>query len=380
MIKATKPRKTKAVRQSRYCKNPECKKQFKVALTSRKLYCKPTCSTKVQIMRRPRVNRLDKARGTPFMFYLARECKRAGTLEILRGHTAESLVELYGVWKYSFRANQYGEVRDFEISHIAPVESGSSIGLLCAENLCVSPKSMNKAHGTTHFGYGKKISRASIASSHSVKSAEAEKAVLDRVIAYLGEQVVDDLVRIAKLQPSQRLKHMSWLNDHLDPFNPEHRKHIDALDGMSTKALSDLKHELQHLLPSSFAVKRYVFQSFDVLRHELERLVQYRPELSALVEQIKSVDSMMPVRVTWDVHSEEEQALFDLLHGKELDQVHEVIDSMISRNTPAVEAETDCDVLFDGSVERVLGYAPLKIPFHAIQYASGTRLTLESPY
>lgn len=374
MTKATTRAKSKAVQKTRRCKNPDCKKPFRPT-NVRNLYCEKACATRVQNKKRPRVSRLDKARGTPFMFYLARECKRAGTLEILKGHTAESLADLYGVWKYSFRANQYGEVRDFEISHIAPVESGSSIGLLCAENLCVAPKSMNKAHGTTHFGHGKKVSRASIASVHGVKSTETEKAVRDRVISYLGEQVVDDLVLIAKLQPSKKLQYLNWLNDHLDPFNPEHRKHIDALDGMSTKALSDLKSELQHLLPGSFAVKRYVFQSFDVLRHELERFVQYRPDLLELVERMQEVDALMPLRAKWSVQSEEEQALFDLLHGKEFDVVSGILDDMISRNTPAVEAECD-----DDGLERVLAYAPLKIPFHAIASESGTAYTLAAPY
>ncbi|WP_085677817.1 MULTISPECIES: hypothetical protein [unclassified Pseudomonas] len=371
MTKATQATKTKAVRKTRRCKNPDCKKPFSTS-NAKKLYCNSTCATRVQNKKRPRVDRLDKARRTPFFFYLARECKRAGTLEILTGHTAATLTHLYNVWKYAFRANQYGSVRDFEISHIAPVENG---GLLHAENLCLAPKSMNKAHGTSHFGYGKKISRTGIASAYAVKASEAEGSVLDRVISYIGEQVVEEFVRIAKLQPSQRFKHMDWLNDHLDPFNPEHRKHIDALDGMSTKALSDLKNELQHLLPGSFAVKRYVFQSFDVLRHELERFVQYRPDLSVIVERMQEVDALMPLRAKWSVQSEEEQALFDLLHGKEFDVVSGILDDMISRNTPAVEAECD-----DDGLERVLAYAPLKIPFHAIASESGTAYTLAAPY
>lgn len=333
MTKAAPRTKTKPARQSRYCKNPDCKKQFKVAPTSRKLYCKSACSTKVQIMKRPRVNRLEKARRTPFMFYLARECKRAGTLEILRGHTAESLVELYGVWKYSFRANQYGGVRDFEISHIAPVESGSSIGLLCAENLCVSPKGLNKAHGTTHFGYGKKISRASIASEHGVRSAEAEKVVLDRVIASLGEQVVDDLVRIAKLQPSQRFKHLDWLNEHLDLFNPEHRKYIDVLDGMSTKALSDLVGKFQENESSAFPIKKYVFKSCDVLMRELERHAAYRDDLQDLAADIAMVREHKQFR-PWMVTPDDEQALFDVLHGKDYDDSEQLLADLVHRNMP----------------------------------------------
>lgn len=363
MTTATQVTKTKTVRQSRYCKNSECKKQFKVAPTSRKLYCKPGCSAKVQNKKRPRVNRLDKARRTPFFFYLARECKRAGTLQVLTGHSAESLVELYEVWKFAFRANQYGARRDFELSHIASVESRSTLGLLCAENLCVSPKSLNKAHGTQYFGHGKKISRTSIVPKHHIYCAEPEGVVLDRVIAYLGEQVVDDLVRIAKLQPSKRSKHLDWLSDNLDPANPEHRKHIAALPDMSTVALSNLKSQMQGKLASTFAIKRYTFKSFDVLYHELERHVQYRPDLQVVFNEIQRMNELKTYKNSWDIEASEERALFDLLHGKSVADVQDALDSLLDRNAPVIDYDTIN--AYGGDfvpevLERIPAYAPIK--------------------
>lgn len=365
MTTATSATKPKATRQSRYCKNPDCKKQFKVAPTSKKLYCKTGCSAKIQNKKRPRVNRLDKARRTPFFFYLARECKRAQTLQVLTGHTAESLVALYEVWKFSFRANQYGERRDFELSHIASVESPTTLGLLCAENLCVSPKALNKAHGTQYYGHGKKISRTSILPKHHIHSDEPEGEVLDRVIAYLGEQLVDDVVRIAKLQPSQRSKHLDWLSDNLDPASPEHRKHMAALPDMTTVALSNLKSQMQDKLASTFAIKRYTFKSFDVLYHELERHVQYRPELQEVFEELHRLNELKTYRNSWDIEASEERALFDLLHGKSVGDVQDALDSLVDRNTPVIDYDTIN--AYGGNfvpevLERIPAYAPIMFP------------------
>ncbi|CAI8959366.1 hypothetical protein [Pseudomonas sp. IT-P218] len=369
MTTATQTTKTKNTRQSRYCKNPECKKQFKVAPASKKLYCKAGCSTKVQNKKRPRVNRIDKARRTPFFFYLARECKRAQTLQVLTGHTVESLVSLYEVWKYSFKANSYGERRDFEISHIACVESPTTLGLLCAENLCVAPKSLNKAHGTQYFGHGKKISRTSILPKHHIYADEPEGEVLDRVIAYLGEEVVDDLVRIAKLQPSQRSKHLDWLSDNLDPANPEHRKHIAALPDMTTVALSNLKNQLQDKLGNTFAIKRYTFKPFDVLYHELERHVKYRPELQEVFDEIKRLNELKTYKNSWAIEASEERALFDLLHGKSVGDVQDALDSLLDRNTPVIDYDTIN--AYGGDfvpevLERIPAYAPITFPVRKV--------------
>ncbi|WP_207265149.1 hypothetical protein [Pseudomonas sp. GW101-3H06] len=363
MTNATTATKTKTVRQSRYCNNPECKKQFKVAPTSRKLYCKPGCSAKVQNKKRPRVNRLDKARRTPFFFYLARECKRAQTLQVLTGHTAESLVALYKVWAYSFKANSHGERRDFELSHIASVESSTTLGLLCAENLCVSPKSLNKAHGTKYYGHGKKISRTSILPKHHIYGDEPEGAVLDRVIAFLGEQLVDDVVRMAQLKPSQRSKHLDWLHENLDPANPEHRKHIAALPDMTTVALSNLKNQMQEKLASTFAIKRYNFKSFDVLYHELERHAQYRPELQGVFEELQQLNERKTYKNVWATEPHEEQALFNLLHGKSVADVQDALDSLVDRNTPVIDYNTINAYGGDFApevLERIPTYAPIK--------------------
>ncbi|MCW1242945.1 hypothetical protein OC610_00865 [Pseudomonas sp. SAICEU22] len=299
------------------------------------------------------------------MFYVAREVKRAGYLEVVGGHTEASFVALYELWKYAFRANQYGTRRDFELSHISAVDGRFTIGLLHPENLCVAPKALNKAHGTQYFGHGKSISRSSIKSQNYVSPDEPESVVLDRVIAYLGEQFVDDIVRVAKLQPSKRLQHLDWLTAHLDPANPEHRKYIAGLPAMSTVTMSNLKKELQGKSVSTFAIKTYLFKPFDVLFHELERHAQYRPELKEVFDELHRVNELKSYKNSWTIESSEERALFDLLHGRSVADVQDALDSLLDRNMPVIDYDTIN--AFGGDftpevLERIPAYAPISFP------------------
>lgn len=306
---------------------PTCHKQFRAK--TRQKYCKSTCTTKASNSKRPKVDRLDKARRNPFMYYLAKECQRAKTLHILDGHTVESLTDLSTVWKYAFKANRYGEVKDFEISHICPVNGTHLLGLLHPDNLCISPKAMNKAHGTSYYGHGKAISRSDILPVNYIREDETTAQVLDRVIAYLGESKVDDLVRMAKLQPSQRHKHTAWLVDHLDPMNSEHLKHIAALDGMTTVALSNLKAELQEKEPSRFQMRRETFKPLRVMYRELQRLTPTRPELEEISGYIlQCIPEHLIIYGHETLKPDETQALFDVMHGKAVEAVRHVFHTM----------------------------------------------------
>lgn len=297
------------------------------------------------------------------MFYIARECKRAGYLDVLDGHSEESFIDLYGIWKYAFKANQYGAVRHFEISHIAAVDGRFTLGLLHPENLCVAPKALNKAHGAKHFGHGKCISRSSIKPHTYISPDEPESVVLDRVIQYLGEAFVDNVVKVAKLQPSQRHKHMDWLSRNLDPTYPEHRKHLAALSEMSTVAMSTLKAELQGRGSNTFTIQGYAFKPFDVLYHELERHALYRPELQEVFEELQRLNEWKTFKNSWAIDASEERALFDLLHGKSVADVQDELDSLVDRNTPVIDYDTINAYGGDFMpevLERIPAYAPIK--------------------
>jgi len=329
------PNKTKATRQPT-C--PACKKRFRTT-SIKKIYCTPQCQKEATKKKR-RVFRTNRATHSAFFFHLAYECERAGTLQILTGHTVESLVALYDVYKLKLKANRYGATKDFEISHIHPVRGDSdAIGLFHPTNLVVVPTKLNREHGAQHYGHGLSINRNALVSKHSVEKGASRKQTVQRIIAFLGADVVADAVKIAKIQPTQRHKVLSWLHDHIDPTVPEQRAQLDNLDDMTTIALTGLKATLEGKESSGFTIKTTIFTPFDVMSQELERQAQYRPELTEVLDVIcKRVSAFTAYHMSRTTLNEEEaQAVFDVLHGKPVDAIRDVLTEFVERHTSIMD-------------------------------------------
>lgn len=334
MTKAA-PNKNKATRQPT-C--PNCKKRFRTT-SIKKIYCTSPCQKEATKKKR-RVSRTDRATHSAFFYHLAYECERAGTLQILTGHTVESLVALYDVYKLKLRANRYGETKDYEISHIHPVQSDSdAIGLFHPTNLVVVPAKLNREHGIQHYGQGLSISRNALVSKHSVEKGAPRKQTVQRIIAFLGADEVAEAVKIAKIQPTQRHKVLSWLHDHLDPTVPEQRNYLDSLDGMSGKALAALKAKLAGKEGSGFQIKTTILTQFQVLSQELERHAQHRPELTEVLDIIcKRVSPFTALHMSrTTLNADEAQAVFDVLHGKPVEAIRDVLTEFVERHTSTMD-------------------------------------------
>lgn len=327
---------------------PHCKKRFRTT-SIKKMYCTPQCQKEATKKKR-RVSRVDRAVNAAFFYHLAYECERAGTLQILAFHTIESLVALYEIYKLRLKANHYGATKDYAISHICPVQGEDTIGLFHPENLVVVPTKLNRDHGTTHYGHGLSINRNALVSKHSVAKGSPRKQTVQRIITFLGADVVEEVVKIAKIQPTQRHKVLSWLHDHLDPTVPEQRAHLDNLDDMTTIALTGLKATLEGKEANGFAIKTRTYTQFEVLLLGLEQQARYRPEL---IEVHDAVYAALATYITanfssdwlWDrsiaevvrfmpdtIMTEPElQALFDVLHGKSISDIRPMLDSFTQR-------------------------------------------------
>ncbi|WP_053180872.1 hypothetical protein [Pseudomonas kilonensis] len=356
------PKKTKATRQPT-C--PHCRKRFRTT-SIKKVYCTTHCQKEATKKKR-RVSRTDRATHSAFFYHLSYECERAGTLQTLTGHTVESLVALYDVYKLKLKANHYGETKDYEISHIHPVQGHNTIGLYHAENLVVVPTNLNRAHGTTHYGHGLRINRNTLVSKHSVEKGASRKQTVQRIIAFLGADVVAEAVKIAKIQPTQRHKVLSWLHDHLDATVPEQRSYLDALDSMSGKALSALKAKLEGKEGDEFEIKTTILTPFNVLFLELERHAQHRSELTEVLDVICArVDPFVATFTGRAILNEEElQAVFDVLHGKSVEAIRDVLTEFVERHTSIMD-----------NGERIPPYKPIVF---RMQHPARVVATVRSP-
>lgn len=314
------------------CQNPACKKRFTTAVATAK-YCSTKCGDATRNSRK-RVDPLEKALKSAFFYYIAGECLRANTLEILQGHTLESLCELHGVYKSNMKWNGYGGSNAYELSHIAPVKGHGRVGMLFAENLVSAPKALNRAHGNKHFGFGRSIGRLTLNPKHSIdKRWNSPSEVVQMVISYLGKELVLAVTKACKIKPAQRSQLVEWILAHYDQANPRHLIALGDLSQVHDLKTQQLKHVKNAMLDEE-AGEYFASPAAHpaiVLCNELTRLSAYRPELEvyayALDEALKTQEGAYSL-----FSKHHEQMLFDVLHGKSIAVMADTLEMVIGEN------------------------------------------------
>ena len=168
------------------------------------LHCSDTCrklrnkaKNKVisdQKRKRRLAEKVKKLASSTFGRYLVREIKRAKTVQILTGHSADSLKALVALRRRCTTASGYEEgepLGTYELSHIWPVKSTNSIGLLSVENLVIAPKSFNRQHAQkfpVHALIGKAISDADLTDQWKVVEGMDSPQVLKLARSFIGEE------------------------------------------------------------------------------------------------------------------------------------------------------------------------------------------------
>lgn len=347
---------------------PHCKKRFRTT-SSKAVYCTRTCKDKAASAKK-RVKYVAKATDSEFMRTLAFEASRAGTYEIFTGHTPESVAELYGLYVLKQRANRFGETKDYELSHIAPSQGHDFVGLYHPRNLVVAPKAMNRAHGNRHYGHGLSLDRNKLNPRYMIEKGTPQADIIKGIIQFIGTDTVAEAAKLAGIQPRRRIATLSWLREHLNPRNPQHRDWLDNLDTMHTTALTALKATVQGKEGSDFKIVTRAYTQLEVLLLGLEQQTVYRRELSevqgimyatlgqliserfskdwmpywTLLGMVESLSRQPAMRAHLSA-PELLQALFDVLHGKEVDAIRPVLEAFAERHS--------------GAVERIPAYAPI---------------------
>lgn len=357
------------------CKH--CKKRF---TTSNKtaMFCSRECkqaNANAKVKKDP----MDRAMKCAFFYYLARECMRAGTLEILRGHTVETLSALHELYKANMRYNGYGDRNDYELSHIAPVKGHAFIGLLFADNLVSALKTLNRSHGTRYFGYGASISRATLNTKHAVnKEIEKESEVVTRVLAYIGKTTILETIKACKIKPTQRCQLTQWIANHYDESNPEHvaaLPSVDMIETMKTKELQNIKT----LMTGKDASGYFACEASRVevvMSRELTRLSEVRPELAVYAYAFEDAITSQRNSSLFTMHHT--QMLFDVLHGKSIAVMGDTLEMVIAENTEYRYVSYEAGYAGDANyhvdslqyVSNVRGYAQANITSLAAYKAS----------
>jgi predicted nucleic acid-binding Zn ribbon protein len=168
------------------------------------IHCSDTCrklrnkeKSKViadQKRNRRLAEKLKKLSSSTFGRYLVREIKRAKTVQIFTGHSAESLKALVALRRRCTTASGYEEgepLGTYELSHIWPVKSAKFLGLLCVENLVIAPKIFNRQHSQkfpVQANSGKAIPCAELTDQWMVGEGADSLQVLKLARTFIGEE------------------------------------------------------------------------------------------------------------------------------------------------------------------------------------------------
>lgn len=307
------------------CQNKLCLSQFGTNRKHTKT-CSPKCR---QVVSRQREDKQDKKRlrkftTSAFAHYLADQCKRAGTLEIVPKQIGQ-LVELCEVYKYSLRANGYGHSRTFSICHIQPVKSASHIGTLYPQNIVVSTTADNvQFKNKSHAGFGHRILKARLSPSLRIDEKLSNGKVIKELVSYLGESVVCKLAVKCKLQSSQRQQLIDWLRAQNDSRVP---KLVDLME-LPPRDLVNLKAQISG--KKGFSKDFSTYSTEDVFLHELQRLTAHRPDLIevreyylAKLQHVRALEFGLSLSgIVGIPRTTETTALTDHLHKAQFELMH----------------------------------------------------------
>lgn len=291
-------------------------------------YCDETCRKAAEVKKRPSVDRTEKKQAqfqsTTFGKYLIRECIRAGTVQILGDgltkHNRHSLAELYELWKACKEADGYGS-RTYELSHIASVAAGITVGCLVPENLVIATQLHNRRHGNQTFGHGVSIPRSSLSPEWEVIHGMTEREVMALIMDYIGEEECQRF-RIDNKLPTfneasllhQVKSHPKYCGENLEGASPQKlRMMLDDYNGKK-----------------GFTISKAITAVDEVIQMELSRHSAFRPALTEALEWYSAYiehryreyghwQRPKQIEISAEFDAVVTQHLFDVLMGKAFD-------------------------------------------------------------
>lgn len=291
--------------------------------------------------------------SSAFTFFLADSCRRSGTIEALP-KTLDELEQLHKVYKFSLKANGYGEDDQYSLCHIFPIQHPHFVGTLSADNLCVSSRSLNSKYSNSFVqGAGRKISRMGLKPKWLVSPDAKKKDVVAMIVEYLGADYTATIAVKLKLQPATRQAVLDWLTQSDDSRVPP----LSKLEEFTTAALTKLKAEVSG--KSAGYLPSISINVSDVFLHEVKRLSQFRPELERVADAWENaLDSVLSLllELEWSRPkvggSKQEydkayseigaliEAQFQLLHGGRVEDFFTVLATFTEDNPPIDSSES----------------------------------------
>lgn len=242
-----------------------------------KVYCTEKCRISMFRKKKSATTRAQQRRANmrqnEEVLRLVRECRRAGTVQILTGHNLESFIETMKL----VRERPPGYVH---LCHIAPVKGKWFIGLFHCRNLFYGGSYQNNRLGKKYIAGGLYISHKDLKKKWRVDRNTPANDVLLKIEEFLG----DIVQKYLELTPVRKSKKYQVIE-----------KIIELEGGGDPERMMGLNHThlvecLDKLCKKTTPTKKYVDESkFIVYMDGLNRFISYHDERLETFREFRKV-------------------------------------------------------------------------------------------
>lgn len=252
-----------------------CKAEFNTSHIRAKYCpnCRTTSYTKVKKDRRQTVaeKRVLKLALSDEWRWVAKECKRAGTVECLQGVDLVALLALRNAKHKTYGYDRETKKSQYHLCHVSPAVGKDTVGLLHHLNLFIGTAFHNQAHSNNSYkDKGLCIPKKKLKSKWKVTDKTIDRVVLDKVAEYLG-QVLIDYAREHPVNISRRYSLAKWVFQN----DPDNTLPLSKLETMSMYDLQAIRTKMED--KPVFAIDYATKRSFIVMLEECQRLSEQLP-------------------------------------------------------------------------------------------------------
>lgn len=202
---------------------------------------------------------------------LVRECRRAGTVQILAGHTIDSFLATMEL----VRNRPKGEVA---LCHIHPVKGKGRTGLFHCKNLFYGGKYQNRQFGKKYLGGGLSISNKKLKPKWAVEKDTSANKVLVLVEEFLGD-IIPQYLELAPVRKSKKYQLVEKIIE-LEPG-------VDA-DNLMAYGYKKLQEQLDMLCHSkNTSIQSSIESKYIAYMDELTRFIGYGGDRVKMLSQMK---------------------------------------------------------------------------------------------
>lgn len=240
-------------------------------------YCSTKCRKIANLKKKSKIARIEKKRANLVqndeILYLVKQCRRAGTVQILTGHDFQSFLETMSL----VRNRPKGDVK---LCHIAPVKGKNSTGLFHCQNLFYGGTHQNRRFGKKYLSGGLSINHNKLKKKWIVVDSMSNNDVLKKIEIFLGD-VIQKYLEVSPVRKSKRVQLVQKI------IEVEKSKSFEKMMELSHKQLADKWRELSNTI--TFQIDFSKESKYLAYMDSLTRFISYGGERASLLKKLRKV-------------------------------------------------------------------------------------------